>query len=91
MGLIQTDVIVDAYRKSMGDEGAKHLISEAVVEVGLRPAESYSSADTKAILEHLKGKGGLTMVVASGIAVRLLFSGELKDRSDRVGGQTQPR
>jgi len=76
MTMIPKNVLVDAYQETLGMEKAASLLDESTAELGMQPAASYSVADTKRIIEHLKQKGGLVKIIASTIATRLILSGK---------------
>lgn len=70
-------LFIEPFTKTMGVDKANALFAEAVAEVGLPDAETYTPEEARAILAQLETKGLLAQVGARLVSARLIVQGEI--------------
>lgn len=65
--------LVDCYKQSIGEEGAKELIKSAVLKAGLSILKEYSKDDAIKILNVLQKEEGFIGILAGIIIPRIII------------------
>jgi hypothetical protein len=69
----------DAYAESLGLEGARKIVDQAVIDCGLPKQQAFSPADAIKICEMLKKNEGYVAIIAGFLGARFA----LRKVSDR--------
>ena len=74
---IERSVFIEPFTETMGVKKANELFCEAVAEVGLPEAQTYTPEEARAILAQLETKGLLAQIGARLISARLIVQGDI--------------
>lgn len=70
--LISVYELIDSYKESLGEEGAKELIKEAVRKASLFFKKEYTKEETIKILNILQEEEGFIGILASILVPRII-------------------
>ncbi len=70
---ISMQELIDSYKKSIGEEGAKELVQSAVRKAGLAFSREYTKDDAIKILKVLQKEEGFVGILAGIIIPRIII------------------
>lgn len=70
---IKIEDFYDVYIQSAGEEGARRIIEEAIVEAELLLKKEYSKEEALKICEALKKKAGFIKILAGLFSARIIL------------------
>jgi hypothetical protein len=67
---VSTNEFYEAFNQSLGTEGAKKIVQEAILEAGLTLQASYPISEALMICDTLRKKPGFIRIVGSCLSAR---------------------